>query len=58
MSQTGELFSDMRLKEEIEKEFRRPIQELVSHMDEQLQRFSHDAPQSDDITMLIVQYKG
>lgn len=58
MSQTGELYSEMRLKEEIEKEFRRPIPELVSHIDAQLQLFSHDALQSDDITMLIIEYKG
>jgi sigma-B regulation protein RsbU (phosphoserine phosphatase) len=58
MSETGELFSDMRLREEIEKEFRSPIQALVMHIDEQVQRFAHGAPQSDDITMLIIQYKG
>jgi sigma-B regulation protein RsbU (phosphoserine phosphatase) len=58
MSPTGVPFSDMRLKEEIEREFRRPIQDLVGHMGNQLQRFSDDAPQSDDIAMLIVQYKG
>jgi sigma-B regulation protein RsbU (phosphoserine phosphatase) len=58
MSQTGELYSELRLKEEIEKEFRRPIPELVSHIDAQLQLFSHDALQSDDITMLIIEYKG
>ena len=58
MNQSGELFSDARLKEEIEKVSRNPIRELVSHIDEQVRRFSHDAPQSDDIAMLIVQYKG
>jgi sigma-B regulation protein RsbU (phosphoserine phosphatase) len=58
MSLTGELFSDMRLKEIIRKEFRRSIQGLVAHIDEQLQDFSRDAEQSDDITMLIVQYRG
>ena len=58
MSRTGEFFSDHRLKEELAKEFRLPIQELVGYMDDQLRLFSHDTTQSDDIAMLIVQYRG
>jgi sigma-B regulation protein RsbU (phosphoserine phosphatase) len=53
-----ELYSEARLKESILELHDRPVEEISRQMIERLEGFAQGAPQSDDITMMILQYKG
>ena len=49
-----EVFSEDRLKNEITKHRQEEIKDLVSHTFHSIETFAKDAPQSDDITILVV----
>ena len=56
MNEKGELFSDERLKKEIIELQGRPIQETIAGIMKGVVSFSHGVPQSDDITMMMIQF--
>ena len=58
MNEKGDLFSDDRLKKEITRLQGKPMHETISAMIEEIASFSRGVPQSDDITMMMVQFKG
>jgi len=58
MNGQGELFSEGRLKKQIIELQGRSVQEIIAGTVEGVHSFSHGAPQSDDITMMIVQFRG
>ena len=53
-----ELFSERRLEKEILDLRVKPIEEINQGIMERIRAFSHDMPQSDDITMLILRFYG
>jgi len=53
-----ELFSAERLQKELSMLAQRPIQEMVSILMQRIKDFSGEALKSDDITMMVLQYKG
>ena len=52
------LYGEDRLKSELEKVKKSEIKDIVSHISESIDEFAAGATQADDITMLIVEYKG
>lgn len=58
MNENNELFSDIRLKEGLEKLKKEPVQEIISRTMREIHHFAQGVPQSDDITMMIIEYKG
>ena len=58
MNEKDELFSDERLLKEMSTMLDQTIEEKVSSLMEKIKTFSNGAPQSDDITMLVLEYKG
>jgi sigma-B regulation protein RsbU (phosphoserine phosphatase) len=58
MNSRDELFSEERLEKELSLWARRPIQELIAILMQRIKDFSGGALQSDDITMMVLQYKG
>lgn len=58
MNERSELFSDERLEKEIVALKEKPVQEIVAGVTEKVISFTHGVPQSDDITMMIVKFKG
>jgi phosphoserine phosphatase RsbU/P len=58
MNGKSELFSEERLKNEIFKCRGESIQQVIECIMGKIAQFSLEAPQSDDITMMIVQFKG
>jgi sigma-B regulation protein RsbU (phosphoserine phosphatase) len=58
MNETEELFSGERLEEELVGLEEKSIQEMIAHIKEKITSFAHGAPQSDDITMMIIQFNG
>ena len=58
MNSREELFSEERLEKELSLRARRPIQELIAALMQRIKDFSGEALQSDDITMMVLQYKG
>jgi phosphoserine phosphatase RsbU/P len=58
MNGEGTLFSDDRLEKEIIRLRGKPLQEMISATVEAIASFSQGAPQSDDITMMVVQFNG
>ncbi|MEW6350046.1 MAG: SpoIIE family protein phosphatase [Thermodesulfobacteriota bacterium] len=55
---SGELFSSKRLQEEVSQSTPRTVSQLVSGVLAALRSFTGDAEQSDDMTMIAVQFKG
>ena len=53
-----ELFSKERLKDVIAHLKEREVKQVVYKVREAIKLFVEDAPQSDDITMLVVKFKG
>ncbi len=53
-----ELFEEERLRRVLEEFKGETVDELAAAIREAVKTFSNGAPQSDDITMLVVQYKG
>lgn len=58
MNEMNELFSDNRLKDVLYKLYGKSIQEIVVRTQQEIHHFAQGAPQSDDITMMVVEYKG
>ncbi len=58
MNNNGELFSDNRLKELTATCKGKTINEIVQCVMESIDSFAEGAPQSDDITILVVEYNG
>lgn len=52
------LFSEERLQQELSRLTQKPIQEILETLLERVKAFSREAPQSDDITMMVLQYRG
>jgi sigma-B regulation protein RsbU (phosphoserine phosphatase) len=58
MNEKEELFSEERLKEGIVDLQERSAPEMVNGVKGKVISFAHGAPQSDDITMMVIVYKG
>lgn len=58
MNEQRELYTDKRLLEELSALSGKTIQESISGIMESIALFTGSAPQSDDITMLAVQFRG
>jgi phosphoserine phosphatase RsbU/P len=58
MNKNGELFSDKRLEQEIIKLKEKSIKEIIDGIMGEIELFAQDTPQSDDITMMVIQYTG
>ncbi|MCM8781316.1 MAG: SpoIIE family protein phosphatase [Candidatus Omnitrophica bacterium] len=58
MNPQNKLFSEERLKSCLEKYKHKDITEIVKSIREEISDFAQDAPQSDDITMLVLRYNG
>jgi sigma-B regulation protein RsbU (phosphoserine phosphatase) len=58
MDEKGELFSETRLIEYLSALRGVTIKELVSGMVEEISAYEGQMPQSDDITMMVVQFRG
>ncbi len=58
MNEKDELFSEERLEREIARLKEKPLKEMTSGMMEEIKNFCQDAPQTDDITMMILKYFG
>jgi sigma-B regulation protein RsbU (phosphoserine phosphatase) len=56
MNDKNELFSDSRLKDELHKLHGKPIQEIIGGVQQEIHHFAEGVPQSDDITMMIIEY--
>ncbi len=53
-----ELFSEERLREDLSKIQEKPIQDIISDIMSKINSFSVGMPQADDITMMVMKYKG
>jgi phosphoserine phosphatase RsbU/P len=58
MNKNGEFFSDKRLKQEIIRLKEKPIRDIIEGIMGEIENFVKDMPQSDDITMMVIQYRG
>ena len=58
MSPQNELYSEARLKDALAKLTEKSVTEIAQVMREELRSFAQEAPQSDDITMLVLKYYG
>jgi sigma-B regulation protein RsbU (phosphoserine phosphatase) len=54
----NDLFEEARLREIVEKFSGENVQELADSIREGMKAFTQGAPQSDDVTILVIQYKG
>lgn len=58
MNQQGEAFSEGRLKNEIALSYGESIQDMIGRVMKKIIAFSYGTPQSDDITMMMIQFRG
>jgi sigma-B regulation protein RsbU (phosphoserine phosphatase) len=58
VNQQGDLFSVERLQAELAPICGEPLKEMLSTLMERINDFSGEALQADDITMMVLQYKG
>ena len=58
MDKDQALFSEERLQQDVMELRGRPIKEMIKGVLEKVKLFTEGAPQSDDITMMVVQYHG
>ncbi len=58
MNEKGELFSEQRLQQELDQVSQKPLQEIMTALMQKITDFAGEAPQSDDITMLVLKYLG
>lgn len=58
MNEKGELFSEQRLQQELDQVSQKPLQEITAALMQEITAFAGEAPQSDDITMLVLKYRG
>ena len=54
----NELFEESRLREIVERFQGSTVEEMAGAIRDGVKAFTEGAPQSDDVTMLVVQYKG
>lgn len=55
---TQEIYSEERLVKVIERTGQEPLSEILSAIKKDILEFSHNAPQSDDITIFLIRYLG
>ncbi len=53
-----ELFSEKRLQDDLSALREKPIKDIVSSLMQEIEDFSQETPQADDITMMIIKYFG
>jgi len=58
MNSRHELFSEERLESELDRLKGLPVSDIIAGVMEKILEFSQDEPQTDDITMMIIQYNG
>ena len=58
MNEQGELFSEDRLKKQTIQLQGKSVEEIISGTMEEIKSFSHGVPQSDDIAMMTLQFRG
>jgi len=58
MNEQGELFSEQRLKKQIIELQGKSFQEIIEGIMKGTVSFSHGVPQSDDITLMTIQFRG
>jgi phosphoserine phosphatase RsbU/P len=58
MTQAGQLYSEERLKSRIDASRGESVQETIKSIMAGVHSFTEGAPQSDDITLLMIQYRG
>lgn len=58
MDKEGRLFTDERLLETLRGLRGQAIEGIVEKTNGEIRRFVRDAPQSDDITMMVIEYRG
>ena len=58
MNEAGEMFSEERLEEVLAQASGSPLEKITRAVTEAVRRFADGAPQSDDLTMLLVKYCG
>jgi phosphoserine phosphatase RsbU/P len=58
MNDQEDLFSEERLQEELARCSQKAIQALIATLMQRINEFVGEAPQSDDITMMVLQYRG
>ncbi|MCX5813004.1 MAG: SpoIIE family protein phosphatase [Proteobacteria bacterium] len=58
MNKNNELFSDKRLEQGIIRLKEKSIKEIIDGIMGEIELFAQDTPQSDDITMMVIQYRG
>ncbi len=54
----GDFFSDDRLERQVIALREKSVREMIGGIMEEIHSFSHGAEQSDDITMMVIAYKG
>ena len=58
MNQKGEFFSDSRLRSEISILYGESLQDMIRRVMEKIISFSYGTPQADDITLMMIQFRG
>jgi len=58
VNEKEELFSDQRLRTKITFLQGNPPKEVISEVAEEIARFSNNMPQADDITMMMIRFRG
>ncbi len=58
MNERDELFSEERLKKELSKDQERTVDQVIHAVMREMAEFTGSTPQSDDITMMMITYKG
>jgi sigma-B regulation protein RsbU (phosphoserine phosphatase) len=58
MNEHEEQFTGGRLEKELIGFSGRSVQEIIAGIMEKVISFAHDRPQSDDITIMVIEFKG
>jgi len=58
MNSRHELFSEARLEDELDRLKGLPVEDIIAGVMEKIREFSQGEPQTDDITMMVIQYNG
>jgi len=57
-NQANEMFGKTRFMEAIRKSHREPAQRILESVQKDLEHFTGQAPQADDITLVVVKFTG
>ena len=57
MNSDGEMFGEERLKDIVSKNFRLDSVDLTAHIHRELMEFAGDAPQFDDLTLMVLKIR-